>query len=65
MTEFITSPKIHTLVATQAITHLNEARENVAFAELAAGTGDYDLVRECIETALSNLEAAKDMAEVL
>ena len=70
MSEFITTPqfqirKIHTLVPTQTITHLNEARESVAFAELAAGTGDYDLVRECIDNALRNLEAAKDMAEVI
>ena len=70
MSEFITTPqfqirKIHTLVPTQTITHLNEARESVAFAELAAGTGDYDLVRECIDNALRNLETAKDMAGVL
>ena len=44
---------------------MNEARESVAFAELAAGTGGYDLVRECIDNALRNLETAKDMAGVL
>ena len=65
MGEFITTAKIHTLVPTQTNTDLNEARESVAFAELAAGTGDYDLVRECIDNALCNLEAAKDMAEVI
>ena len=65
MGEFITTAKIHTLVPTQTITDLNEARESVAFAELAAGTGGYDLVRECIDNALRNLETAKDMAEVL
>ena len=70
MSEFITTPRlqnsqIHTLVPTQTITHLNEARESVAFAELAAGTCGYDRVRECIDNALRNLETAKDMAEVI
>ena len=65
MTAILKDEKAHTLVTNQTITHVNEARESVAYAELALARWDYDLARECIDNALRNLEAAKDMAEVL
>lgn len=65
MTAIITDEKIHTLVTNQTITHVHEACEQVAYAEIALARWDYDLARECIDNALTNLAAAKDMAEVL
>lgn len=65
MTAILKDEQAHTLVSNQTITYVNEARESVAYAELALARWDYDLARECIDNALSNLEAAKDMAEVL
>ena len=65
MTEILKDEKAHTLVTNQTITHVNEARASVAYAELALARWDYDHARECIDDALRNLEAAKDMAEVL
>lgn len=65
MTMPLTDEKAHTLVTNQTITHVSEARTEVAYAELALARWDYDLARECIDNALRNLQAAKDMAEVL
>jgi len=65
MTITLKNEQAHTLVTNQTITHVSEARTEVAYAELALARWDYDLARECIEKALQNLQAAKDMAEVL
>ena len=65
MTTTLSDEQAHTLVTNQTLTHVNEARESVAYAELALARWDYDLARECIENVLRNLHEAQDLAGVL
>ncbi|MBC7594727.1 MAG: hypothetical protein H7288_12435 [Kineosporiaceae bacterium] len=57
MTRTLSDEQVHTLVTNQTLTHVNEASESVAYADLSLARWDYDLTRECIENALRNLQS--------